>query len=61
MTTRKDAQIRSLKRQLRKALTREWGWRDRAVAAELNLDIAEDQLNDLGYFKHQEIERIWWH
>lgn len=57
MTTRKDAQIRSLKRQLRKAIIRGWGWRDRAIGLEVDLDLAQSELEFSEDFRAHQVRR----
>jgi hypothetical protein len=57
MTKRKDAQIRTLKRQLRKAFLREWLWRDRAVTAQIDLELAADDLDFVDEIRAHQFQR----
>jgi hypothetical protein len=55
MTKRKDTQIRTLKRQLRKAFLREWLWR--AVTAQIDLELAADDLDFVDEIRAHQFQR----
>lgn len=57
MTKRKDSQIRTLKRQLRKALIRGWLWRSRAIDLEVDLEIAMSELDFADQFQSHQMRR----
>ena len=58
--TARDTTVRNLNRRLRKALMREWVWRERAEAAEYHLGRAVAELEYIADEEYREAKWAEW-